>query len=261
MRWELMDLLKQALKRFDIGILKQSHLQQLIELSRGASDLELIATMPDDSAMRALRLLPRSKSQLRQDLFVLWQSGFKTNGFFVEFGATNGVDLSNTYLLEREFGWQGILAEPATCWHQKLRLSRTSKIDTRCVWTQSDAILTFNEVDAAELSTIALRGPGDLHQQTRKRRGRRYDVTTVSLRDLLREHDAPRDIDYLSIDTEGSEYEILNGFDFGEYRFRVITCEHNFTAARGKIFDLLSSRGYVRKFEQLSQFDDWYVLP
>jgi len=47
------------------------------------------------------QLLANSKSQLRQDLFVLSQLGFKRGGFFVEFGATNGIDLSNSYLLDK----------------------------------------------------------------------------------------------------------------------------------------------------------------
>jgi hypothetical protein len=66
-------------------------------------------------------------------------------------------------------------------------------------------------------------------------------------------------IDYLSIDTEGSEYEILSHFDFEKYHFKIITCEHNFTPARERIFSLLTKNGYARKCENLSKIDDWYV--
>ncbi len=86
-------------------------------------------------------------------------------------------------------------------------------------------------------------------------------MKTISLSDLLDKYAAPRIVDYLSIDTEGSEYEILNGFNFEKYQFRVITCEHNFAPQRDSIFALLSRHGYQRKFEQWSEFDDWYVQP
>lgn len=64
---------------------------------------------------------------------MLYRAKFKQNGFFVEFGATNGIDLSNTYLLETEFGWNGILAEPDKYWHTSLIANRTAIIDIRCV--------------------------------------------------------------------------------------------------------------------------------
>jgi hypothetical protein len=87
--------------------------------------------------------------------------------------------------------------------------------------------------------------------------GKHYDVSTISLNDLLAEHAAPLDIDYLSIDTEGSEFEILSSLDFEKYDIKVITCEHNYTPARVKIHDLLASKGYVRTKTDMSQFDYW----
>jgi hypothetical protein len=88
-----------------------------------------------------------------------------------------------------------------------------------------------------------------------------YNVETISLLDMLDKYNAPSIIDYMSIDTEGSEYEILKAFDFNRYKFKVISCEHNFTSARDSIHRLLESKGYERKYEHLSQWDDWYVRP
>jgi hypothetical protein len=85
-------------------------------------------------------------------------------------------------------------------------------------------------------------------------------VRTISLNDLLQKHNAPAEIDYLSIDTEGSEFEILNAFDFSKHRVKVITCEHNYTEMREKIFKLLTENGYSRIYVEFSGFDDWYVL-
>jgi FkbM family methyltransferase len=201
-----------------------------------------------------------SKAQLKQDIFVLSELSCKTGGYFVEFGATNGVDLSNTYLLETKFGWTGILAEPARVWHDALKANRSGcHVDFDCVWSKTGDVLEFNEVNAAELSTIDTFSSVDEHATTRTS-GTKYPVNTISLLDLLRKYDAPKVIDYLSIDTEGSEFEILNAFDFDAYQFRIITCEHNYTPMREKIYDLLTSKGYTRKFPNLSRFDDWYVL-
>jgi len=77
--------------------------------------------------------------------------------------------------------------------------------------------------------------------------------------DLLGSSGAPTVIDYMSVDTEGSELEILGAFDFSRYDVRVITVEHNFTANRGSLHELLVRNGFSRKFESFSQWDDWYV--
>jgi FkbM family methyltransferase len=248
-----------SLRGFDIALLRHSHYERIQEQAKNNNDLAFIIAMYGESAPPIVENLKYSKSQLRQDLFVLTHLNFKKSGYFVEFGATNGIDLSNTHLLETRFDWKGILAEPAKCWHPDLvRNRKASIIDTRCVWKKSGATLRFSEVGYAELSTISEFNSSDSHN----RRDRlEYDVQTVSLIDLLDEHKAPPVIDFISIDTEGSEFEILNGFDFARYLFRVITCEHNHTANREKIRSLLTKNGYVQRFEELSQFDDWYVLP
>ncbi|MDO8800580.1 FkbM family methyltransferase [Phenylobacterium sp.] len=221
-------------------------------------DIAFLQRLKEPDTYRALQLLKLSRSQLRQDLFALAESEFKRDGYFVEFGGTNGSDLSNTYLLETSMGWRGIVAEPARCWHEALRINRKCHIETQCVWSESGLSVNFNESELAELSTIEEFSTSDYHSKSRQA-GTHYEVSTISLVDLLKKYDAPRRIDYLSIDTEGSEFDILNAFDFDAYDIQVITCEHNFTPNRRKIFDLLTSRGYVRKYASLSSFDDWYV--
>jgi hypothetical protein len=90
--------------------------------------------------------------------------------------------------------------------------------------------------------------------------GKTYSVKTISLLDLLIKHEAPFNIDYLSIDTEGSEFDILNSFDFSAYSISIITVEHNYSPMRAKIHNLLSSKGYNRVHQEFSKFDDWYIL-
>lgn len=197
-----------------------------------------------------------SKSQISQDIFVLFQLDFKRNGYFVEFGATNGVDSSNTWLLEKVFGWEGILAEPSIIWVEDLKKNRKCNIETKAVWSKSNKKLSFLQSIIPELSTIYKFRNND----TYPRKGRIYNVETISLLDLLIKFNAPTIIDYLSIDTEGSEFEILSNFDFGKFKFKVITVEHNFTKNRLKIMNLLISKGYKQVLVSISSFDDWYIL-
>lgn len=196
---------------------------------------------------------PASVAQIFQDLYVLYKLGQKRGGYFVEFGAMDGVNISNTYRLETSYGWKGILAEPNPVFHEALAKNRKARIDRRCVWRETGANVEFDMAERSELSSVAGFSRAASAQKTM--------VATVSLRDLLSEHKAPAIIDYLSVDTEGSELEILQAFDFS-YRFRVITIEHNFNAAnRSALHLLLSVRGYVREFEAFSRWDDWYFHP
>jgi FkbM family methyltransferase len=200
-----------------------------------------------------------SRSQVFQDAFVQWALHGKRQGFFCDFGATNGVFLSNSYALETEFGWTGICAEPAKSWHEDLRRNRPdSKIETRCVWSRSGENLTFSESTSRELSTLTQFEAADSH--ARRRRGaKKYNVETISLNDMLEQHEAPADFDYLSMDTEGSELDILKSFDLKRWRPAVLTIEHNYAANRQMIHDLLVDAGYRRVLPEVSLFDDWYV--
>lgn len=227
------------------------------KMGKAKNDAKLLLDLPRLNFLNGLKVLTKSKSQIRQDLMVLSTLDFKTNGFFIEFGATNGIDLSNTYLLEKHFGWRGILAEPARVWHEDLLKNRNCFIEKNCVWSQSGSILSFNEVDIPEVSTIAQFNEVDEHSNSREY-GTQYKVSTISLNDLLRKYNAPVDIDFLSIDTEGSEFEILNAFDFSKYNIKIICCEHNYTSMREKIFSLLAPLGYIRKYEAHSMMDDWF---
>lgn len=200
----------------------------------------------------------RSCSQIGQDLWVLEKTGLKRGGFFVEFGATDGVRLSNTFLLESEFEWQGICAEPNPVLFEKLQQNRKCTTVSDCIGGQSGVDVEF--VLADEFGGIADYAFADQHSERRsafKATGQVMQTTTISLDEFLKKYDAPRTIDYLSIDTEGSEYEILKFFPFDEWQIRFLTVEHNWTPHRDKISDLLRGFGYIRTE---AEFDDWYEL-
>lgn len=234
---------------------KLTEYQGLLDCLLSASSL----AFPDAKDLAYYFHLKRdeSRSQFCQDLWVLRELKGKRGGFFVEFGATNGVDLSNSCLLEEKYDWKGILAEPMPTWHAKLA-RRKAIVDTRCVWSASGKKLTFLCADSPVYSGVQETSFSDGHSPSRMN-GQQIQVETISLHDLLVEHRAPKVIDYISIDTEGSEYEILSAFDFSRFQFSLITVEHNATDNRPKIYDLLTRNGYLRVFEEFSRCDDWYV--
>jgi FkbM family methyltransferase len=204
------------------------------------------------------KLLRHSKSQLGQDILALSVVGLERPGFFVEFGAADGVALSNSHILEKHFGWSGILCEPSKSWHQALITNRSCTIDTRCVYSASGQKISFSENYLGELSAITEYAEPNSHGIL-KRTTSSYEVGTISLQDLLVSHGAPKYIEFLSIDTEGSEFEILKNFDFHGYRFGAICVEHNFADTRAKINSLLLANGYQQVQADLSDFDDWYI--
>jgi FkbM family methyltransferase len=209
-----------------------------------------------------LSMLRASKSQICQDVFVACQLGLwnrsSAPGYFVEFGATDGISMSNTYIFEKRFGWNGLLIEPARIWKNQLIKNRTASFDFRCVFDSSGEKVAFNESENAVYSTIQNFSKNDRHADERVNGGQ-YLVETVSLNNVLEHHKAPKTIDYLSIDTEGSEFQILQALDFDAWTFRVITVEHNYTDQRSKIYELLTRNGYKRVLENISYMDDWYV--
>ncbi len=251
------NVIKRVLKSSGIVPVPVDRFQELEKEALIGSKVGILKMASSSNFEQAINAIRNGRSQIGQDVFVLNELNWKENGFFVEFGATDGISLNNTWLLENSFAWRGILAEPAHVWRDALDNSgRQAKIDNNCVWSSTGKTLTFNEDEWPELSTIREFKGSDTH---RRKKAGSYSVHTISLNDLLEKHDAPKLVDYLSIDTEGSEYEILSNFDFDKHVFSCITCEHNFTPNREKIYDLLTSKGYQRKFEDLSLMDDWYV--
>lgn len=203
-------------------------------------------------------------SQLGQDLWVLKETNEKRNGYFVEVGATDGVTISNTYLLEKDYDWNGIVVEPNPIYHNDLMRNRNCEICTMAVYTEHNKAspeIEFLATDVPDIATIKGYGEDDEFADTRKKESKVIKVKTISLYDLLFSYKAPEEIDYLSIDTEGSEYDILKAFfDSNEnvpvYKINLITVEHNSTPNREKIHQLLNVNGYERVAQV--KWDDYY---
>ena len=205
------------------------------------------------------------KSQLYQDVFASFIIDKNFNKTFLEFGATDGIDLSNTYILEKNFGWNGSLSEPSPQWHKNLKYNRpNSNIITKCIWSKSGEVLDFFESDVGVLSTISeykesdkVSIPGNTTERIRS--GKLVKVETISLNDVIHKSFNSIAPSYISIDTEGSEYEILRFFNFKKFRPVVFTIEHNFTEIEKKIDGLMFENDYVRIFKEFTAFDAWYI--
>ena len=118
--------------------------------------------------------------------------------------------------------------------------------------------------DQGELSTLKdyiesdkISMPGNT--EVRKKSGKTISVETISLNDVIKVYFDNVCPSYISIDTEGSEYEILKSFNLKIYRPKLFTIEHNFTENESKIDEHFISHGYVRIFRKLTAFDAWYI--
>lgn len=81
---------------------------------------------------------------------------------------------------------------------------------------------------------------------------------SISLNDLLDLYPAPKYIDFISIDTEGSEFEIVKNFNFTRHEVGMLAIEHNFTKTRTLVYKLMERNGYERKYSEISGIDDWF---
>ena len=162
-------------------------------------------------------------------------------------------------------GWKGALSEPSPQWHNELKKNRSyTDIITDCVLSQSEKELDFFVSDVGHLSSLndfkeidKISIPGN--SKARVKNGKIVSVKTISLNHVIEKKFRFKSPSYISIDTEGSEYEILKVFDFKKFRPIVFTIEHNFTELQFKIDELMKSNNYVRVFKKITAFDAWYI--
>ena len=206
-------------------------------------------------------------SQANQDLFVLYFTHYAgKKGFYVEIGAGDGVNISNTYLLEKA-DWQGIIVDPVNYNSENIKLRKCIK-DKRAVYSRSGLKLPFFVVESFPTSADQIENFSGILEHIRDNvktlPNKIINVETVSLNDLLEQYNAPNKIDYISIDTEGSEFEIIKNFDFNKYDVEIFTIEHNFASFRKDVIKLLNEKEYFRlpNVEQggfVVAYEDWYI--
>ncbi len=204
------------------------------------------------------KLLSISESQYLQDVFVALTYSQKRNGYFVEVGVGYGREISNTYMLEKHFGWSGLLVEPNKASRESILACRSADLDVRAAAFEGGDIVQFQEiVGQGEHSRIFSTGVG---HELKNAETVTYDVTTVSLTELFIENKTPTQLDFLSLDTEGGEAEILKGLDWKRYHIGIIAVEHNCDAStQAELDGILLPLGYRKVLTEISAVDGWYV--
>lgn len=225
---------------------------------------ELVAGTNNGAEFVIRKYLAPSESQILQDIFAILVAAERPNGFFVEVGVGNGKTISNTYILEKELGWTGILVEPNRTFHDPIVSCRTASLDRRAAVSHGNPVLRFEEaVDFGEFSRLVGAGKlatGETWRELPPGEHRSYDVETATLTEILDEHGAPGIIDYLSLDTEGTEPDIIAGIDFSKYRFQAITIESDYRpGVREGLVKKLAPFGYRQIFGDFSGYDTWFI--
>jgi len=208
---------------------------------------------------RTTGLLPHRLSDRGQDRWVIDEVfRGKENGFFVELGAADGFCDSNTFVLEKQFGWQGLCIEP----NPKLFARMTShyKRKCTCVPLAVDAESGMREflLDGQRSGLLVAEADFSSHQRASavkaaRREGRAELVETLSLAAIFDRYAAPPTIDYFSFDVEGAETRILRNFPFDRYKFLALTIER----PTAELNHLLFQNGY--HFVRNSLYDSFYI--
>ena len=172
----------------------------------------------------------------------------KTGGVFIDVGAHDGKTINNTYFFENELGWSGICVEPIPDVFQKLRSNRN------CICIEGGIAEKDGEDDFLKIhgSGEMLSGfvdkydprhVGRIHEEIRLYGGHCevLRIKTFNLNTLFQQNNLDF-IDFLSLDTEGGELDILKSIDFERYHIKVISVENNFQEEEFSVF--LGSKGY-----------------
>jgi FkbM family methyltransferase len=232
----------------------------------------------------AERLRQGYQSQMGQDMFLnRWFFKNRGPGFFIDVGAFDGIIGSNTSYFEKQLQWKGIAFEPNPSAFEALRATRSCRVIQACAYRQDGQVPflalseqqrrkgTKSRLPSSQLSMIfdpthggaMLSGiPQHMDQLQWLRWIRRpmqlnQTLTSVPCHriDTVLNDSGVQIVDYLSIDVEGAELEVLRGIDFERVQVNVIGVEHNHQFS--EVYDLLTTSGFG--YEGLLFFDEIFV--
>jgi FkbM family methyltransferase len=176
----------------------------------------------------------RYYSQHGED-FLLWHLfRHKKTGFYVDVGAFDGIHLNNTLSFGQQ-GWRGICIEPHPSYFHLCERSRPGALclNVACVATEDLAVSEFYAEELGLLSGLRVDKEDDVALRYQRRglnfRGfKRLEVPVLTLNSILEKHGpSHRYIDFISIDVEGTEPDVLHGLDLEKYEVRVLVIEAN----------------------------------
>lgn len=165
----------------------------------------------------------------------------RRDGFFVEVGAHDGVTYSNTVRLEREYGWSGVCIEPNPQTFPKCLESRAAECINAAV-AECGGVMTF--VVRKDPTWSGLKRTLEASDAVKAAEIAKTDVRVVTLGEVLRERGIYH-VDYLSVDAEGGDLNVIRGINFDEVTIDCITIEVRADSAE-KIRGYLNGKGYKR---------------
>lgn len=180
---------------------------------------------------------------------VLWAPFARevTPGFFVEVGALDGVYTSNTYAFEQS-GWSGMCIEPHPRYAKLCKKNRPRSITIQVAVSDKNDRKTIpffaNPGGAASTVRIDLaRKIANRHKHLSIKQYKKINVVCRTLESLFIEHNVGK-VDIISIDTEGTEMDVLRGMNFGKYLPRVVCVERNFTSSEEDLINFMGEHNY-----------------
>ncbi len=165
-------------------------------------------------------------SHIGQDRWVCEVFNYKRCGYFLDFGGFEGLLHDNTFYLERFLNWRGILVEPNPIPYSSACAVRSCITVNAALWHESRKSLTFT--DSHGLSSLADFMDNDSNAELRKKiQKKMISVDTINPTELLDRFSAPEFIEYMSLDVEGAEIDVLEAIDLDRYKIALLSIEHN----------------------------------
>lgn len=184
------------------------------------------------------------------------------SGFFVEAGANDGFHESNTYYLERFRGWTGLLVEPIPELYEDCRKERRNSRVVNCALVSSEyekdsVALVYGNLISQVRESLTENALDRLRWTASRIHVAPYEVSVPArtLSSLLDEIGVAK-VDFMSLDVEGYEAEVLGGLDLARHAPEFLLVESLTAAAREKVVACL--RANFELVEALSPVDDLY---